>query len=341
MAFIDLNEPEIQLLASLAKADGDKTSTDKASLEQSSERFWIYREDWHDAYGSLIKRGLINGDDQGYQLTDQGRPLAEDFNRQRPDYFWYYYQQFYAAALASAAHTQLCETVYGKDLCQEGMVDMAALEDLIAKLNINPGHHVLDLGCGVGVISEYISDITGCQVTGLDYSESAIELAKQRTADKAERLNFVWGDMNDLSLADKSFDIVISLDTFYWVDDLQDMLAKVVKCLKPGGQMGIFMLDSGDFMLESGDSSKPLKAGETRAGKPLNSLDLKWQAYDYTEKNAEFWRKMHVTVNELKSDFEAEGNGFIAAGLLKDAEEDFLPVIEKGTLVRYLYHVEL
>ena len=233
-----------------------------------------------------------------------------------------------------ATHSRLCERVFGKDLCQEGMVDMTALEELITKLNINSSHHVLDLGCGVGVISEYIADITGCQVTGLDYSESSIVLAKQRTADKAERLNFIWGDMNELSLTNNSFDMVISLDTLYWVDDLETMLGRVIKSIKPGGQMGIFMLDSGD-------SSKPLKAEETDAGLALNSLGLSWRADDYSERNAEFWRKMHATVNELKPDYEAEGNGFIAASLLKDAEEDFLPVIEKGTLVRYLFHVKL
>ncbi len=40
-------------------------------------------------------------------------------------------------------------------------------------------------------------------------------------------------------------------------------------------------------------------------------------------------------------DFEAEGNGFIAANLIREAEADFLPAIAAGRLSRHLYHVRL
>ena len=43
----------------------------------------------------------------------------------------------------------------------------------------------------------------------------------------------------------------------------------------------------------------------------------------------------------MRDDFEAEGNGFIAASLIKEAEEEFLPAIKAGTLTRYLYHVRV
>ena len=41
-----LSEAEIQLLASLAKANQESAPTDKASLEKSGKRFWTYLEDW-------------------------------------------------------------------------------------------------------------------------------------------------------------------------------------------------------------------------------------------------------------------------------------------------------
>ena len=43
----------------------------------------------------------------------------------------------------------------------------------------------------------------------------------------------------------------------------------------------------------------------------------------------------------MRDDFEAEGSGFIAASLIKEAEEEFLPAIKAGTLTRYLYHVRV
>jgi len=75
-AMTDLNEPEIQVLASLQQADDESLPADRASLEKGGERYWIYREDWSDAFSILIAKGLIEGNDSGYRLTDTGRPLG-------------------------------------------------------------------------------------------------------------------------------------------------------------------------------------------------------------------------------------------------------------------------
>jgi phosphoethanolamine N-methyltransferase len=98
--------------------------------------------------------------------------------------YWYYYRKFCPAARASKAHSKLCQRVFGEDLCQEGQTDMAALEHMLALLGLTKGERVLDLGCGAGVIAEYISDKTGALVTGIDYAASAISEAVERTASK-------------------------------------------------------------------------------------------------------------------------------------------------------------
>lgn len=334
---MDLSEAEIQVLASVQAAELDAAPTDRAALEKGGERFWMFLEDWSGAFSSLAEKGLIDGDESGYRLTETGKPLGYAYNRERPDKYWYYYRKFYPAAFASAAHSRLCERVFGKDLCQEGMVDMAALEDILARLDLKPGDELVDLGCGAGVIAEYISDQTGARVTGLDYAAPAIVEALERTADKRSRLTFVQGDMNALDLPERSFDAAISLDTLYWVADLGDTLSQVVRTLKPGGQIGIFML------ADRGEDGPPstLEAGNSDLGQALSKLNLTYDAYDYTTRNAEFWRRIFEAATELRDDFEAEGNGFIAASLIRESEEDFFPAIKAGTLARYLYHVRL
>ena len=331
---VELGEAGIQILATLAKAELEKLATDKNSLIQNGYRYWIYLEDWSEAFASLLKMNYIEGDESGYSLTELARPLAIAYHHQRPDRYWYYYQKFYAAASESDAHSQLCEIVFGKDLCQEGMVNMNALDDLINRLGINSSHHVLDLGCGVGVIAEYLSDQTGCQVTGLDYSESAISIAQQRTSSKADRLHFIYGDMNQLDLPRQHYDAMISLDTLYWVDDLTKVLDKAGEAIKPGGQMGIFMVNDGD-------TEDDRKAENSETGKALSTLSFNWEAFNYTQQNAEFWRLMYQTATELLPVYRAEGNGFIAANLIKESEEDFLPEIEASRQARYMFHVKL
>ena len=39
--------------------------------------------------------------------------------------------------------------------------------------------------------------------------------------------------------------------------------------------------------------------------------------------------------------FEAEGNGFIAASLIRESEDEYLPDIEASRIARYLYRVSI
>ncbi len=333
---MDLSEAEIQVLASLARAAAEKAPSDRASLESDGERYWIFREDWSDAFPGLLAKGLVEGDERSYRLTKAGRPLAEAYHRERPDMYWYYYQKFYPAAYGSAAHSLLCERVFGQDLCQEGQVDMADLHDLLAKLELTPDDHLLDLGCGAGVIAKYISERTGARVTGLDYAAAAIAEARQRSAGEGSRLTFLQGDINALDVPAGFFDAVISLDTLYWVADLTDALSRIAQAVKPGGQIGIFMAQE----RSEGDPPEILEADNTDLARALAGLGLAYEAEDYTARNAAFWGRVLEAATNLRDRFEAEGNGFIAASLIREAEE-FLPAFAAGTIARYLYHLRL
>jgi ubiquinone/menaquinone biosynthesis C-methylase UbiE len=332
-----MNEADIQVLASIRRTEVDGESSDRATIESHADKYWKYLEDWSDSWTRLVVEGLISGDDDAYQLTESGRPLAEKYYAERPDHFWYYYQHYYPAAQASQAHSQLCERVFGKDLTQDGQADMDSLNDLIAFLKIKPGDKVLDLGCGAGGISEYISDETGAHVTGLDYAASAIDVAMQQTESKRDQLTYIQGDMNALELPKQSFDAVISLDTIYWVADIDDALASIVRLIKPGGKLGIFIAVTPD----ADDSPSAYEPGGTWVAKSLTKMGLDFDAHDYTESFLLFWPKMKQAVMDLYDDFVAEGNEVIFDSFMLDADEDYLPAAEAGKLTRYLYIVNV
>ena len=63
--------------------------------------------------------------------------------------------------------------------------------------------------------------------------------------------------------------------------------------------------------------------------------------FNYTVQNAAFWHRNYNAAKDLQDEFDAEGNGFIAASLIREGDEDFMPFIETDKLVRYLYHVRL
>ncbi len=332
-----MNEAEIQVLASIRRAEVEGEPSDRETLENGADRYWKYLEDWSDSWQRLLDNGLIQGDESGYSLTDRGRPLAKQYYAERPDHFWYYYQHYYPAAQASNAHSQLCERVFGKDLTQDGQADMDSINDLIAHMEIGEGDKVLDLGCGAGGISEYISDATGAHVTGLDYAATAIETATNRTSGKRDRLTFVQGDMNSLDFADHSFDKIVLIDTIYWVADIDEALASISRLIKPSGRMGIFVANT-PLMDDSPGADEP---HGTWIAKSLRKPGLNYDVYDYTDSFLSFWPKLKKVALELRDDFVAEGNEVIFDSFMLDADEDYLPAAEAGKLRRYLYIVSV
>lgn len=119
-----------------------------------------------------------------------------------------FYAAFYAAVEHSQAHHLFCERAYGLDLSQHGFADRQQLDLLLQVTQLGPTHRALDLGCGNGLIAEYLSDRTGAHITGLDFIPAAIAQARQRTAAKSDRLAFVVGDINYLDLPAGAHDLI-------------------------------------------------------------------------------------------------------------------------------------
>jgi len=75
---------------------------------------------------------------------------------------------------------------------------------------LEPGAHVLDLGCGSGrPVAAYIVE-RGFKVTGVDSSPTMIELCRARLPDQ----RWIVADMRELGL-DEQFDGVLAWDSFF------------------------------------------------------------------------------------------------------------------------------
>lgn len=328
-----LNDAEIQVLASIRLAEIENSARDRSSLEASGHRYRHFRADWSKAFDSLADKALIDGDDNGYQLTPAGRGPAERYHSERPDLYWYHYQVFYPTAFASPVHSEFCRRVFGKDLCQEGQTDMASLEHMLEQLDLRKGEKVLDLGCGAGVVSEYISDLTGVHMTGIDYAASAIAEATGRTENRRQRLQFQQGNFAELDLEPESLDAVIAIDTLYWDDLLEQTITTITNALRPGGRIGIFL----NHHIDQEDSAELLEPQHSRLFQVMSELPLSVETFDYNLELETFWRALLESTIDLKAQFEAEGNGFIAENYLREALEDHLPEIDAARIARHLY----
>jgi SAM-dependent methyltransferase len=114
-----------------------------------------------------------------------------------------------------------------------------------ARLQLNPGDRVLDLGCGEGrhAITAYLHQAVN--VVGLDLSHDDLQTARDRFAqfndpdDRSRHVNFLRASGLHLPFADASFDKVICAEVLEHIPDYESVLAEIHRVLKPGGMFAV------------------------------------------------------------------------------------------------------
>ncbi len=101
--------------------------------------------------------------------------------------------------------------VWEGDSLTQFCVTPAHVRGLVERLEIAKRHHVIDLGCGIGGLSKYLAEVSGCSLTGLDISPVAIDAARRALSDSpaASRCRFIVGDMSDPRLRRGEADAIV------------------------------------------------------------------------------------------------------------------------------------
>lgn len=103
----------------------------------------------------------------------------------------------------------------------------------IERLDINTNDIVLDIGCGQGEFS-YLASLRGSkEVHGMDFSESAIIIAKQ----KFPLLSFEVGNATKITFSNEYFTKIAALGVVGCLskEDLEKCFSEVSRVLRPGG----------------------------------------------------------------------------------------------------------
>lgn len=95
---------------------------------------------------------------------------------------------------------------------------------------------ILDVGFGNGYALAYLSKrITTMQLYGIDISKDALAMAKRKLGDKA---SLSVGSIENLAFDSDYFDLIYTINTFYFWQDQQTALSEVKRVM---GDRGVFV----------------------------------------------------------------------------------------------------
>ena len=152
---------------------------------------------------------------------------------------------------------------------------LLAGKQLVADVAPAPGAHVLDLGCGTGLLAEHIADVVGPTgfVLGLDPLPRRIDLAKKKARGN---LAFEVGDAYALeALATAAFDAVVLNAVLHWLPEKAGPMRSFARILKPGGRLGLSTTLKGRRTIVQEEAARLL------AAPPFDKYPRKREALSY------------------------------------------------------------
>jgi 2-polyprenyl-3-methyl-5-hydroxy-6-metoxy-1,4-benzoquinol methylase len=106
---------------------------------------------------------------------------------------------------------------------------------VLRRLGSVAGLRVAEIGCGRGDFAIHLAR-QGAQVTALDFSAEAIEVARERAKIAGVAVEFLVGDAQDTRLPSGAFDLVISCECLEHVPEPRRMAAELRRICRDGGR---------------------------------------------------------------------------------------------------------
>jgi SAM-dependent methyltransferase len=140
----------------------------------------------------------------------------------------------------------------GEYVEQESFMRAREIRALGTRAGIAPGVSVLDLCCGVAGPGRFITRELGCTYLGVDFSASAVEIARERAGDLPCRFEVA----RIPPLPPGPFDVVLLLETMLAFPEKEPLLGEVSRALPTGGRFA-FTLEEGLPLTEAEQDRMP------------------------------------------------------------------------------------
>jgi SAM-dependent methyltransferase/uncharacterized protein YbaR (Trm112 family) len=152
--------------------------------------------------------------------SDAARSIRQSFSAQWADY-----------------NHQAEDKTWGQTLEQR-------IDDFFRMVDLRPaeleGKHVLDAGCGNGMLSQAITQF-GCEVLAADLSDSVVAAHRHFAERGSARTHFVQADLMKSPFRPGAFDIVFCAGVLIVTPDSRKTFDEVIKAVAPGGRLFVWV----------------------------------------------------------------------------------------------------
>jgi len=137
-----------------------------------------------------------------------------------------------AQSFSNAANTYDQHAQLQRDVCDQ----------LLTQFDIQNVESILDIGCGTGFGVKQLHAKYHAQnnvtINAVDLAPKMVEYAKQQ----APFATYQCADAENLPFAENQFDLIISSLALQWLEDIDQALSEISRCLKKGGQAWVATL---------------------------------------------------------------------------------------------------
>lgn len=112
--------------------------------------------------------------------------------------------------------------------------------DLLDRVHVQPGEHVLDVASGTGVVTRHAARRVGSsgKVVGVELNPGMIEVAL-RASEFVDSIEYLEGDASALPVTDASFDVALCQHALMFFPDREASVRELHRALRPGGRAAI------------------------------------------------------------------------------------------------------
>lgn len=119
---------------------------------------------------------------------------------------------------------------------KKGLANAERVRRRLQELDTSRIHDVLEIGCGMGTVSEFLAREYPFDVTAVDSDPAQVRLAHDIYG-SADRLRYQMADATALPFPENRFDLVVSQNVFHHIPRWHSVVSEISRVLRPGGQL--------------------------------------------------------------------------------------------------------